>query len=201
MQPGSGFFHELFLSFMPLFFAIDAIGIMPMYLAITTDLRQQESSRLLRDAVIAAFIVSVVVMIAGKFIFRMLGITDDDFRIGGGVVLMLIAIMDLLFSNQKERRDPGDVGIVPLGIPLIVGPAVMTTTMMSVDKHGYTVTLVSLIINLIIVWAIFRNSKWVLRLIGPSGARAFGKVAALFLAAIGVMMIRVGISNFIMGKV
>ncbi len=196
----SNFAHELFLSFTPLFFAMDAVGIMPLYLAITTDIPRTEVRRLLRDAILAAFIVSVVIMLTGKFIFKMLGITADDFRIGGGIVLLLIAIMDLLFSNSNERRKPGDVGVVPIGIPLIVGPGVMTTTMMSVDKHGYFVTLVSLIINLIIVVIIFGNSKYVVRVIGQSGAKAFGKVASLFLAAIAVMMIRVGISNFLEGK-
>ncbi|OQW51249.1 MAG: hypothetical protein A4S09_17635 [Proteobacteria bacterium SG_bin7] len=194
------FARELFLSFTPLFFAMDAVGIMPLFLAITTDLPKADVRRLLRDSLLAAFVVSVAIMLTGKFIFKMLGITEDDFRIGGGIVLLLIAIMDLLFSNSDVRRKPGDVGVVPLGIPLIVGPGVMTTTMMSVDKHGHIVTLVSLILNLIIVGIVFGNSKLVVRFIGPSGAKAFGKVASLFLAAIAVMMIRVGIFNFMEGK-
>ncbi len=81
-----------------------------------------------------------------------------------------------------------------------MGPAVLTTTMMSADKHGYFVTLMSLIVNLVIVWMIFANSKYLLRVIGKGGAKAFGKVAAMFLAAIAVMMIRVGISNIVEGR-
>lgn len=192
--------RELFLSFTPLFFAMDAVGIMPLYLAITTDVPKAEVQRLLRDSLFTAFVVAVVVMLAGKFIFKMLSITADDFRIGGGVVLLLIAIMDLLFSNSNERRKPGDIGVVPLGIPLIVGPGVMTTTMISADKHGYVITLTSLILNLAIVGIIFGNSKYVVRVIGQSGAKAFGKVASLFLAAIAVMMIRVGIFNLLEGR-
>jgi multiple antibiotic resistance protein len=192
--------HELFLSFVPLFFAMDAIGIMPLYLAITTDLPNVEVKRLLRDALLTAFVVAVTIMLTGKFLFKMLGITADDFRIGGGIVLLLIAIMDLLFSNSETRRKPGDVGVVPIGVPLIVGPGAMTTTMMSADKHGYLITLISLVLNLIVVGVVFGNSKFVVRVIGPSGAKAFGKVASLFLAAIAVMMIRVGIFNFMEGK-
>lgn len=196
----SEWFKELALSFVPLFFAIDAVGIVPLYLSITGDLHAEQSKALLRDAVLAAFIVSAVFMFSGKLIFQMMGITADDFRIGGGIILLLIAIMDLLFSNRNERRNPGDIGVVPIGIPLIVGPAVLTTTMMSADKHGYFVTLMSLIVNLAIVWMIFANSKYLLRVIGKGGAKAFGKVAAMFLAAIAVMMIRVGISNIVEGR-
>ena len=196
----SEWFKELALSFVPLFFAIDAVGIVPLYLSITGDLHAEQSRALLRDAILAAFIVSAVFMFSGKLIFQMMGITADDFRIGGGIILLLIAIMDLLFSNRNERRNPGDIGVVPIGIPLIVGPAVLTTTMMSADKHGYFVTLMSLIVNLVIVWMIFANSKYLLRVIGKGGAKAFGKVAAMFLAAIAVMMIRVGISNIVEGR-
>ncbi len=99
----SEWFKELALSFVPLFFAIDAVGIVPLYLSITGDLHAEQSRALLRDAILAAFIVSAVFMFSGKLIFQMMGITADDFRIGGGIILLLIAIMDLLFSNRNER--------------------------------------------------------------------------------------------------
>ncbi len=191
---------EFFLAFMPLFFAIDALGILPLFLSITSDSRNADIKKILRDAIFAAFIVSVVFLLTGKLLFRSFGITADDFRIGGGLVLLLIAILNLLFSSEGQgRSSSNEMGVVPIGIPLIIGPAALTTIIMSVDRHGLVITLLSLVINLLLTWLIFSNSKYIVRVMGKGGTRAFGKVASLFLAAIAVMMIRVGITNTIMG--
>lgn len=200
MESISSIAKEFFLAFMPLFFAIDALGILPLFLSITGDALQADVKKILREAIFTAFAVSVVFLFAGKLLFHAFGITADDFRIGGGLVLLLVAILDLLFSNEGQRRSPGnEMGVVPIGIPLIIGPAALTTIIISVDRHGIPITLMSLTINLLLTWIIFANSKYLSRILGRGGTRAFGKVASLFLAAIAIMMIRVGVTNTIMG--
>lgn len=189
-------FHDFSLAAVPIFFAMNGLGVLPVYLALTGQMGEGEKRRVLRSAVLTAFAVSGAILVAGKIIFRFLGITPDDFRIGGGIVLMIVGILDLLFSQFKQRQSPdAHAGIVPIGIPLIVGPATLTTIMMLVDKFGYLVTLAALVANLLVVWGTFLNSDIIVRLMGESGTRAFGKVASLFLVAIAVMLIRVGITN------
>jgi len=136
-------------------------------------------------------------LIFGKLIFSFMGITVNDFRIGGGIVLLVLAVRDLLFSSEDSRTTGRDVGVVPIGIPLIIGPAVLTTILILVDTYGYAPTIVSLIINLGIVWIAFRQSKYIIKLLGESGTKGLAKVFSLLLAAIAVMMIRVGISETI----
>ncbi len=189
--------HDFSLAAVPIFFAMNCLGVLPVFISLTSSMEEVPKKRVLRAAVFTAFGVSGVILVAGKLIFRFLGITPDDFRIGGGIVLMIVGILDLLFSQFKQRDQPdsGEAGIVPIGIPLIVGPAVLTTIMMLVDKFGYWVTLAALVVNLLVVWGVFLNSELIVRLMGKSGTRAFGKVASLFLVAIAVMMIRVGITN------
>jgi multiple antibiotic resistance protein len=87
--------------------------------------------------------------------------------------------------------------VVPIGIPLIMGPAALTTILILVDSYGTIWTVTSIIINLIIVWIVFRNADQVSKILGKGGSRAFAKVASLFLAAIAVMMIRVGITEIL----
>jgi multiple antibiotic resistance protein len=87
--------------------------------------------------------------------------------------------------------------VVPIGIPLIIGPAALTTILILVDTHGYFATIVSLLLNLLIVWVIFRYSDFVIKMMGEAGSKAVAKVAALFMAGIAVMMIRVGLSGMI----
>jgi len=80
-----------------------------------------------------------------------------------------------------------------------VGPAALTTILILVDLYGSVVTIISLLLNLLLVWLVFRYSTLVMKLMGEGGAKAVAKVAALFMAAIAVMMIRVGLSGMIKG--
>jgi multiple antibiotic resistance protein len=89
------------------------------------------------------------------------------------------------------------MGVVPLGTPLIVGPAVLTTIIMLIDIYGIIPTVTSFIINMVVVWFVFINSDHILRILGNAGSKAISKVASLILASIGVMMIRKGIMDII----
>jgi multiple antibiotic resistance protein len=130
-------------------------------------------------------------------LFSFLGITESDFRVGGGIVLLVLAVNDLLFSKER-KRDLGDsVGVVPIGIPLIMGPAALTTIIILVDSYGYLWTIASLLANMLFVLVVFLQANTVARFMGNAGSRAVAKVAALFLAGIAVMMIRSGITAMI----
>ncbi|MFA4992546.1 MAG: MarC family protein, partial [Candidatus Omnitrophota bacterium] len=86
-----------------------------------------------------------------------------------------------------------DMGVFPLGTPLITGPAVLTTTLMMMNSFGAAVTLVSLILNMFFVWITLVKTDTIMKVFGPSGTRAFSKIMYILLAAIAVMMIRHGI--------
>lgn len=192
------FIENFIHCFIPLFVAIDAPGILPVFLAFSEDMNKEDKNRLITQATLTAFVISLAFLFLGKLIFLFLGITKDDFRIAGGVVLFLISISDLVIGDSERRRRPSvSVGVVPLGVPLIIGPAVLTTVLILVDSYGYVQTLISLIFNLVIVWLIFRKSDYIVRTIGRGGSKAFAKVAHLFLAAIGVKMVRLGLTNLL----
>jgi len=191
---------SLLYSFIPLFVAIDVLGVVPVFLAITDGMNRSQRHTLITQATLTALAVSVVFVFGGRLIFNFLGITEDDFRVGGGIVLLVLAVTDLLFPPSKQRSPETSPGVVPIGIPLIVGPAALTTILILVDSKGYLVTLISLLVNLFIVWVVFRYSEVVLRLMGEAGSKAVAKVAALFMAGIAVMMIRVGLSGMIKGS-
>lgn len=186
------------LAFIPLFVAIDVLGLLPLFVSMTSDLSEKKRRALILQATLTALAVSVAFLFLGKALFHFLGITVNDFRIGGGVVLLVLSVRDLLFPDDGSRvtgKDAGDVGVVPIGIPLIIGPAVLTTILILVDSLGSTTTILALAVNLVLVWIAFRQSQLIVRLLGVSGAKGFAKVASLFLAAIAVMMIRMGISD------
>jgi multiple antibiotic resistance protein len=184
-------------SFLPLFVAINALGILPMYLAVTENLSAGERRRLTLQAVATAAI------IAGQLIFSLLGITVNDLRVGGGLILLVLSISNLLFGDYR-RRDPtageedvSSVGVVPLGIPLIMGPAAITSVLVSREAYGYIPTLVSLTVNMALVFLTLAFAPFIGRFMGAAVSRAIGKVASLFLAAISVALVRAGLVGMI----
>lgn len=187
------------LSFIPLFVAIDIIGTVPLFLGLTEDYTERDKKKLIRDAVIAAFIIAVIFLVGGKIILQFLGITIDDFRIAGGIILLILSVNDILFTSDDAKSGENSIGIVPLGIPLIIGPAALTTILILLDQFGFYMTVISMVLNFIIVWVVLVFSRFVINIMGEGGTKAFAKIAALFLAAIAVMMIRVGIVNLIKG--
>jgi multiple antibiotic resistance protein len=191
-------YQNFLLAFLPLFVAIDVLGTLPLFLGLTEGITENRRKRLVIDATLTALAISLIFLASGKLLFSFLGITENDFRIAGGLVLLVLAINDLLFSSDTARKNPEtNIGVVPIGIPLIMGPAALTTILILVDSYGTIWTVTSIIINLIIVWIVFRNADQVSKILGKGGSRAFAKVASLFLAAIAVMMIRVGITEIL----
>jgi multiple antibiotic resistance protein len=188
------------LSFIPLFVAIDVLGLVPIFLSLTGEMNPKEKKKHITDATLTALAVSLAFLFGGRMIFNFLGITENDFRVGGGIVLLVLAIVDLLFTGEKIRTPQTSVGVVPIGIPLIIGPAVLTTLLIVVDAYGYLAAVIGLLANLFLVWLIFRNSNLIIRIMGEAGSKAFAKVAALFMAAIAIMMIRVGLTAMISAK-
>jgi multiple antibiotic resistance protein len=100
-----------------------------------------------------------------------------------------------LLAMEKVRRttDLATVGAVPIGVPLIVGPAVLTTTMLLVSQHGVLPTVAATVFNIAIAGAIFWFSEAINRVLGSAGAKTISKLASLLLASIAVMMVRKGV--------
>lgn len=190
---------QLFLlTFIPMFVAIDSLGIVPLYIGLTEKVSPFEKNKLVLKATLTAFVICVAFLFVGNALFNFLGITVNDFRIAGGIILLIISINDLLFYSSRVRDvEPDDVGVVPLGIPLIAGPALLTTMLILMNENGKTYVIISLILNLLINYFALRYADLVKKILRDAGSKAFAKVASLFLAAIAVMMIRVGIMNSI----
>ena len=187
------------LTFIPLFVAIDGLGILPVYISLTNGMTRREKRKLSVQATLTALVVCVVILLAGRLIFSALSIDVNDLRIGGGLILLILAIYDLLFSKEEQKPSGSSVGIVPIGIPLIAGPTAITTLLVLTDSYGWFPTMVSLFLNLGFVFLVFFFADYISRMMGKSGSLAFAKVANLFLAAIAVHMIRTGIIEIYKG--
>lgn len=188
---------DFFLAFIPIFVAVDVIGTLPIFVALTQGCSQANKKKIIMESFLTASCLAVVFIFLGKAVFRFLSITIGDFMIAGGAILFTIAIKDILTPGKQRRMPAEELGAVPIGTPLIVGPAVLTTSLIIVDQHGLFITLLAVLINILLAGWVFWKSELLLKVLGKSGSRALSKITALFLAAIAVMMIRKGISRFL----
>jgi multiple antibiotic resistance protein len=189
--------RNILLSFIPLFVAVDAFGVLPIFVSLTDGLAQKEKNRIVTQSIWTASIVAVVFVLVGKLIFRFLGITIADFMIAGGAILFCISITDIINPTQKRRMPSDNLGSVPLGTPLIVGPAVLTISLVLESQYGLIPTIISILLNILLAAAVFRSSFRLITILGQAGTKALSKVMHLLLAAIAVMLIRHGLQQFL----
>ena len=189
---------SFWLCFVPLFVAVDAVGVLPMFMGFTEGIERKKVNRIIFQSVITAMVVALAFLLAGKAVLDLLGITVADFMIAGGILLFIISISDLLSTEKRQRMiEPENLGAVPIGVPLITGPAVLTTSILLLNEHGILLTAVSIILNITIAGTVFYFSCYINKILGNAGAKTLSKIANLLLASIAVMIIRKGITSFI----
>jgi multiple antibiotic resistance protein len=186
-------YQNFLLAFTSMFVALDIIGTIPSYFSITRDMNLEQRNKIVNQSMLVAFGVALIFVVAGQSLFRHLGISLFDFKIAGGIVLLLIALADLVGGPQSVQQSSGATGIVPLAVPLITGPAMLTTLILQVGNNGYGITLIALVLNYGFAWIMLRKCDVVQRGIGRDGTVVLSKIAALLLAAIAVAMVRSGV--------
>lgn len=185
------------MSFIPLFVAVDAIGVLPIFVSLTEGMEEKARTKVILQSMCTATGLAIGFVLVGKLIFKFLGITIGDFMIAGGAILFCLAIIDMV-SATKERRIPGpELGAVPLGTPLIAGPAVLTTSMLVVSQHGIVPTVISLVANILLAGLLMKLSSSLMGFLGEAGSKALSKITSLLLAAIAVMLMRKGLELFL----
>jgi multiple antibiotic resistance protein len=186
------------LCFVPLFVAVDAIGVLPLFMNLTDGVERKRFRTIVLQGMVTALVVAIVFAVIGEVILKFLGITVADFMIAGGALLFGLSLHDLLsFERQHRKIDVQSLGAVPVGVPLIVGPAVLTTTLLLLRQYGLAPTVTAVVLNVVIAGVVLWFSQSIIRIMGKTGAKTVSKLANLLLAAIGVMMVRKGIMMFI----
>ncbi len=180
-------------AFIPMFVAVDPIGLAAIFLGLGRGVAAAQRQRIARQATLTGGGVALLFLFLGASMFDALGISVADFQIAGGLILFILAARDLVQSAAEPEKLPEDFGVVPLGMPLIAGPALIATLLVLARSVGYGVTLAALVANLALVVLAFAYSERLARGIGETGLRAISKIISMLLAAIAVAMIRQGL--------
>ena len=184
--------EEFFLAFIPVFVAVDPIGLVAIFMGLGTSASHEHRKRQAYLGIFTALCVAIGFIFLGKIIFAALGITVADFQVAGGLILLGLAGRELLGLGPHDRDGSDEFGVVPLGMPLIAGPALLTALLILVDTVGLIFTLISLLVNMGLVAIAFCNADQFTRWMGRQGLRGASKIIALLLAAIAISLIRRG---------
>ena len=150
---------------------------------------KQERQKMVRIAVITATSVGMVFLFFGQFILKVMGISVGSFAMAGGLILLILSIRYMSTGHMVTAAKEELVAVVPIGTPLTVGPATITTLLLLALQFPLYMVLISFAVNMLITWVIFLLSSYIVRFMGLGGLRAVSRVFSLLLAAIAVSMI------------
>jgi len=185
--------EQFILTFVPLFIVIDALGNLPFVVSLSEGMPRHQRRRMIHIAMATAAIVGLAFLFLGQAILTVMGISVGSFAIAGGFILLALSVKYLITGRMVEVIKEEMVAVVPIGTPLTVGPATITTLILLSAQFPLQVVLISFILNLVVAWIIFLLSYWFTRLMGQGGLRAISQVFNLLLAAIGVTMVLRGL--------
>ena len=181
--------ESFLLNFVPLFIAIDALGSVPFFMSLTEGMPSTEQRKAAHIAIGTAAVVGLAFLFFGRFILNLMGISVGSFAIAGGIVLLVLSIKYLTTGRMVELIKEEMMAVVPIGTPLTVGPATITTLLLLTSEFPISVVLLSFLLNLFISWGAFLLSHKIVRIMGQGGLKAVSKVFSLLLAAIAVTMV------------
>ncbi|MDG6910627.1 MAG: MarC family protein, partial [Nitrososphaerota archaeon] len=155
--------------------------------------------RIVRQAVVISTAILVVFALFGWLIFDAFGITINDFRIAGGIILFVVAVDHLRGGDTRSRGlEPSDIAAFPLATPLLAGPgAISTVIIISAQPYSPFLALLVILCNSVLAYLILSGSHWVSRFFGPNGTDALSRITALLIAALAVSFVVTGVTNIV----
>ena len=182
-------------TFVPLFIVIDAIGNLPFIISASEGMSDPQRRKLINIVTITAAVVGLVFLFLGQFILDLMDISFGSFAIAGGLILLALSVRYMITGQMVETTEKKEemVAVVPIGTPLTVGPATITTLLLLVKEYPLYWVLISFALNLLIVWIFCMLGNWISRFLGQGGIRAVSRVFSLLLAAIAVSMVIKGL--------
>jgi len=182
------------LAFVPLFIAIDAIGLPPIIISLSEGMTVRERKKMVHIAILTALLVGLAFLFLGKVVLTLMGITVGAFAIAGGIILLVQSIRNMTSGRMMDAVKEEMVAVVPIGTPLLAGPATITTLLLLTSQVPLAVVLEAFVANVLIAWAICLGSYRILKVMGQGGVRAVSRVFSLLLASIAVTMILKGLA-------
>jgi multiple antibiotic resistance protein len=201
-------YAEYIKIFVGLLAIVNPFGSIPLFISMTADENISERRTTINMVAFGVSIILLVSLFFGELLLQFFGITIDSFRVGGGilVLLMAIAMLHAKTSPIKQTDEEADesmekesVAIVPLAMPLLAGPGAISTVILAAHKSSsvahYLFIGLGIVVLSLVVWSVLRLSPWVAERIGATGINIFTRIMGLILAAIAIEFIANGLKG------
>jgi multiple antibiotic resistance protein len=185
--------NHLLLTFVPLFIVIDALGNLPFIISLSEDMTKLRRRRMIHIAAVTAAGVGLAFLFFGQFILNIMGISVGAFAISGGLILLILSSKYILTGRIVSAVKEEMIAVVPIGTPLLVGPAAITTLLLLAGQYPIHIVLISFVLNILVAWIILMLGNRIAGFMGIGGLRAISNIFNLLLAAIAVTMILRGL--------
>lgn len=194
------------VSFGSIFSIVDPFTAVPMFLALVGNHPRKDQARAALRASATCFLVLTLFGIAGSFIFHFFGITLPAFKIAGGILLFVVGF-EMMRAKRSDTRSTDDeavdaetkedVGVIPLGLPLLSGPGAIATVMVLVSRAKTLperfVVFGAIVAVSLLALITLRSASLVARVLGKTGINVVGRVMGLILAAVAMQFILGGL--------
>ncbi|MDR3320738.1 MAG: MarC family protein [Desulfovibrio sp.] len=192
----------IFTEAIKLFALMTPAAVLSAFLSASKDYDDARKKAIARKMSIAVFIIGVLLFFLGDRIFSMFGFTLDAFRIGSGILLFLSAVSLMDETSQKSSFSPDeDISVVPLAIPLCMGPASIAMVMVlgasATDTAGMVIGALALLLASIGIYVILHFSEAMKNLLGKTGMSVLSKLTGLLLSAIAAQVVFTGVRSFL----
>ena len=182
----------IMMAFVPLFVVMDPFSSVPVFIMLTKSLKPKERHEAAEVAAVVATGVLVGFLIFGPMVLSAMGIRMESFEIGGGILMLLIAISFALGIEYGDK-EKAPVEAVIIGVPLLSGPGTMLTAVLLSSTIGFWNVLAAGVLSCLASFAILLLSSRIYRYIGRNGLEILSRVAGVLLAAFAVEYIRMGL--------
>jgi multiple antibiotic resistance protein len=200
------FISDLVKAIIALFIIVDPFGNIPIFVGLTQNVPENQRKRIYNTAVLVGFVLLLVFAFTGNEILNIFGLSVYSFEVAGGILLLIIAIRILISGTRENTESPENIGVVPIAIPLLVGPGAITTTIFTLQVYtipygaliATVIAILAVVVVLSLTWVILRFINGVYKILGKTGSLVIGRVMALLIAAIAVQYILTGVTHFAM---
>lgn len=182
--------------FITLLIIIDPFGLIPYFLALTSDFSKKQRQIIISKAIFFAFFILVIFAVFGQELLEYLSLSIASFKVAGGLLLLLIAF-EMILGHPKPPKEKENIALAPLAIPLLAGPAAIATIIIYTGQiSGFFLSkliIIGMIFGaLFLTWLILINSEHLLKILKREGSLALAKIMGLILAALAIEMIFAG---------
>ena len=194
--------------FIGLLAIVNPFGAVPLFLSMTGDEDAAQRRRTIDMVAIGVTVILLVALFMGEHVLAFFGITIDSFKVGGGILVLLMAIAmlhaktSLIKQTDKEARESiakESVAIVPLAMPLLAGPGAISTVILAAHRASgvmhYLIIAVCIVLLSVVVWGVLRLSPWIESHLGATGINILTRIMGLILMAIAIEFIASGIKG------